>query len=258
MTQPRTRPPPRNDAQTNAGDRRRDRCGWFSAVLGVAGYTALAFGWHPIPSTALGCSLHKRFNSWADTPRITSTSLGLAQDCLEVKIDGTPTIVREPERIAAIRAWFDSRSDLWIENLFNSAGRGRLRIEIRACNRSAATDTDVYVTDDWIGFAPSKNSQRRSAVMSGGSWPKSCRARDFCLVASFNKCLVPRRTSRDWQLGGSLNEQVCQCPDVLGLHGNYRHARLRFECLDRAGVLEVLGSCCLRGLDQRRAGGLGG
>ena len=32
----------------------------FALVVGIVGYGALIFGWHPIPSTALGCSLHKR------------------------------------------------------------------------------------------------------------------------------------------------------------------------------------------------------
>jgi len=37
-------------------------------LIGIGGYVALIFGWHPIPSTALGCSLHKRFHSFHGAP----------------------------------------------------------------------------------------------------------------------------------------------------------------------------------------------
>ena len=40
----------------------------FVLVVGIVGYGALIFGWHPIPSTALGCSLHKRFHSFHGPP----------------------------------------------------------------------------------------------------------------------------------------------------------------------------------------------
>jgi hypothetical protein len=129
----------------------------FSALLWGAAYVGLLFGWHPIPSTALGCSLHKRFHSFNGSP----VKLQLATDCLKVTISGREEIIRDAQKIAAIRAWLDSRSDLWLENFLNGPDEGTPIIEIRACNQPPGTsDAYVYLDEDWIGFSPSKRHQR--------------------------------------------------------------------------------------------------
>ena len=64
-------------------------------LLSVAGYVGIIFGWHPIPSTALGRSLHKRFHSFSGSPVTKSENLGLATDCLEVTTAGREGIVRD-------------------------------------------------------------------------------------------------------------------------------------------------------------------
>src|SRR5215471_17412301 len=100
---------------------------------GIGGYAALIFGWHPIPSTALGCSLHKRFHSFHGNP-VKSENLLLATDCLKVRVQGREEIVRSPQKIAAARAWFDSRSDLWIENFLNARDQNEQLLTIRTCS----------------------------------------------------------------------------------------------------------------------------
>jgi hypothetical protein len=119
----------------------------FAIVLGVGGSVALLFGWHPIPSTAFGCSLH----------------------CLKVTIFGREEIIQDAQKIAATGSWLDSRSDLWVENFLTTADQGAPLIVIRACNRPPGP-SDVYVCldDDWIGFNPSKRFQAESSG-SGGS-----------------------------------------------------------------------------------------
>jgi hypothetical protein len=130
-------------------------------VLSLAGYVGVIFGWHPIPSTALGCSLHERFH-WVSGSRVTkSENLQLATDCLRVTIFGREEIVRGAQKTAAVREWFDARSDLWIENLVNPPDQGKPLIVIRACNQPpGASDTYVYLDEDWIGFSPSKRYER--------------------------------------------------------------------------------------------------
>jgi hypothetical protein len=76
----------------------------FVLLIGIGGYAALIFGWHPIPSTALGCSLRKRFHSFHGNP-VKSENLQLATDCLRVTILGQEEIVRNVQKIAAARAW---------------------------------------------------------------------------------------------------------------------------------------------------------
>ena len=130
-------------------------------VLSIAAYVGLIFGWHPIPSTSLGCSLHKRFHSFSGSPVTKSENLGLATDCLKVTISGREDIIRDADKIAAVRAWLDSRSDLWIENFLNPPDQGKPLIVIRTCNQPRGTaETYVYVDEDWIGFYPSKRYQR--------------------------------------------------------------------------------------------------
>ena len=65
----------------------------FAIVLGVGGSVALLFGWHPIPSTALVCSLHKRSHSFSGSPVTKSDNLQLATDCLKVTIFGREEMV---------------------------------------------------------------------------------------------------------------------------------------------------------------------
>jgi hypothetical protein len=131
----------------------------FAVVLWVAAYVGLMFGWHPIPSTALGCSLHKRFHSFDGSP-VKSENLGLATDCLKVTMFGREDIIRDASKIATARAWLDARSDLWLENILSAPEQGPPRIVIRACNQPGTSDSYVYLNDDWIGFDPSKRHQR--------------------------------------------------------------------------------------------------
>ena len=130
-------------------------------LLWVAAYIGLIFGWHPIPTTTLGCSLHKRFHSFSGSPVTKSENLQLATDCLKVTIFGRDEIIRDAQKIGAVRAWLDSRSDLWVENFLNAPDQGKPLIVIRGCNQPAGTsDTYVYLDEDWIGFVPSKRYQR--------------------------------------------------------------------------------------------------
>ena len=91
----------------------------LAVVLWIAAYVGLIFGWHPIPSTALGCSLHKRFHSFNGSP-VKSENLQMATDCLKVTIFEREEIIRDAPTIAAVRVWLDSRSDLWVENILNA------------------------------------------------------------------------------------------------------------------------------------------
>src|SRR4051812_28697276 len=132
----------------------------FALVVAIVGYGALIFGWHPIPSTALGCSLHKRFHSFHGAP-VKFENLELATDCLKVTVHGRDEIVRDAQKIAAARAWFDSRSDLWVENFLNAPDQSPQLLTIRACNPPpGSSDGYVYLTEDWIGSNPSKRLQR--------------------------------------------------------------------------------------------------
>ena len=130
----------------------------FVLVVGIVGYGALIFGWHPIPSTALGCSLHKRFHSFHGPPVKFEE---LATDCLKVTILGREEIVRDPQKIAAARGWLESRSDLWVENFLNAPDQSPQVLTIRTCHPPPGTsDAYVYLSEDWIGFNPSKRLQR--------------------------------------------------------------------------------------------------
>ena len=130
-------------------------------LLWAAAYIGLIFGWHPIPATTLGCSLHKRFHSSSRSPVTKSENLRLATDCLKVTVSGREDIIRDAQTIAAVRAWLDSRSDLWVENFLNAPDQGKPLMVIRRCNQPRGTsDTYVYLDEDWIGFVPSKRYQR--------------------------------------------------------------------------------------------------
>jgi hypothetical protein len=120
-----------------------------------------SIGWHPIPATAVGCSLHKRFHSFSGSPVTKPENLQLATDCLEVTIVGREEIIRDAQKITTIRAWLDSRSELWVENFLNAPDQGKPLIVIRGCNRPPGmSDSYVYLDEDWIGFNPSKRLQR--------------------------------------------------------------------------------------------------
>jgi hypothetical protein len=150
----------------------------LTALLSVAGYVGLIFGWHPIPSTALGCSLHKRFHSFSGSPT-KSEDLGLATDCLKVTVSGREETIGDAQKIAAVRAWLDSRSDLWVENILNAPNQNKPLIVIRACNQPpGSSEMYVYIDEDWIGFNPSKRYQRpicrgewkeMAAIITGGN-----------------------------------------------------------------------------------------
>jgi len=132
----------------------------LALLLGIAAYGAVIFGWHPIPSTALGCSLHKRFHSFHGPP-VKSENLQLATDCLKVTILGREEIVRNVQKIAAARAWLDSHSDLWVENFLNAPDQGAQLLTIRTCNpHPGRSEAFVYLSEDWIGFHPGKRLQR--------------------------------------------------------------------------------------------------
>ena len=146
-------------------------------LLPVAGYVGLIFGWHPIPSTALGCSLHKRFHSFSGSPVTKSENLGLATDCLKVTTSGREGIVRDPRKIAAVRAWLDSRSDLWVENFLNAPDQNKPLIVIRACNQPPGTsETYVYWTKIGLASIRARGTSDPSAVANGGRWRRSSRA----------------------------------------------------------------------------------
>ena len=88
----------------------------------------------------------------------------MAKDCLKATIFGREEILRDAQKVAAVRAWFDSRSDLWIENIIKGIApdQGEPLIVIRSCDQPSGTsDTSyVYLNEDWIGFYPSKMHQR--------------------------------------------------------------------------------------------------
>lgn len=129
-------------------------------VAGLPAYVKLRSGWHPIPSTAIGCSLHKRFHSFDGRP-VRFDNLHLAGDCLKVSTLGREEIVTDQKKIAAARAWLDARSNLWIENFLSRQEQPPPTMEIRTCGPvSASTDIYVYLNDDWLGFHPSKRFQR--------------------------------------------------------------------------------------------------
>jgi hypothetical protein len=75
-------------------------------LLWVAAYIGLIFGWHPIATTALGCSPHKRFHS-ANGPLVESENLLLATDCLKVTLFGREDVIRDAQKIEAVRRWLD-------------------------------------------------------------------------------------------------------------------------------------------------------
>ena len=132
----------------------------FVLAVGGVGYGALIFGWHPIPSTALGCSLHKRFHSFHGPP-VKFGDLLQATDCLDVTIRGREAIVRDTHKIASVRAWFDSRSGLWVENFLSAPDQSPPVLTIRTCDPSPRTsDVYVYLSEDWIGSSPGKRLQR--------------------------------------------------------------------------------------------------
>jgi hypothetical protein len=54
-----------------------------------------------------------------------SENLELATYCLRVTMSGREEIIRDAQKIAAIRAWFDSRSDLWVVTVLDARGQGR-------------------------------------------------------------------------------------------------------------------------------------
>jgi hypothetical protein len=99
-------------------------------------------------------SLHKRFHS-ANGPLVESENLLLATDCLKVTLFGREDVIRNAQKIKAVRGWLDSRSDLWVENFLHAPDQGTPLIVIRACSRPAGTsDSYVYLEDDWVGFNP--------------------------------------------------------------------------------------------------------
>jgi len=130
-------------------------------LLCVAAYIGLIFGWHPIPTTSLGCSLHKRFHSFSGSRVTKSENLQMDTDCLKATIFGRDEIIRDAQKIAAVRAWLDSRSELWVENFLNAPHQGNPLIIIRRCNQPPGTsDSYVCLDENWVGFHPSKRSQR--------------------------------------------------------------------------------------------------
>ena len=90
-----------------------------------------------------------------------SEDLQLDTDCLKVTMTGREEIMRDTQKIAAVRAWLDSRSELWLENFLHAPDQGPPRIVIRRCNQPTGTsDSYVYLDEDWVGFNPSKRYQR--------------------------------------------------------------------------------------------------
>ena len=133
----------------------------LSVVLWVAAYVgAYSLLMDPIRSTALGCSLHKRFHSFNGSP-VKSETLGLATDCLKVTMFEREEIIRISDKIAAVRAWSTPIPTSPGLRTLSAPDEGKPLIVVRACNQPPGTsDFYVYLDEDWIGFFPSKRHQR--------------------------------------------------------------------------------------------------
>ncbi len=114
------------------------------------------FGWHPLPSTALGCSIHKRFHS-SRGGQTTSADLLRVTDCLKVTVAGHEQVIRDERTIAAIRAWLEARSDLWAENFLLPLDDSTPVIVLRLCE---AGWPYVSVDENWINASTGKRPQR--------------------------------------------------------------------------------------------------
>ena len=116
------------------------------AVLSLAAYVKIVyFGWHPLPSTVLGCGVHKRFHSSRVSTQVTSENLRLGTDCLKVTVVEPEQILRDVGKIAAIRGWLDARSDLWTTNFLMPFEDSPPMVRLRPCN---ATETYVVVDEN--------------------------------------------------------------------------------------------------------------
>jgi hypothetical protein len=134
------------------------------ALLSAGICVALVFGsWHPLPETAFGCSLHKRLHSIGGVSvRAQNTIFPTSPtNCLAVTVIENEVVIRDVERIAAIRAWLDARSDGWQENFLSPPDRGVILVKIRRCTTPAgSSESYVYADEDWLGYHPSKRLQR--------------------------------------------------------------------------------------------------
>ena len=123
----------------------------------VACVLALMLGWHPLPDTKLGCSLHITFHSHnlhIEPHRIVSA------DCIDVSRSGRDTTIRDAQRIAALRSWLAARTDGWEENFSLLDQYSEPGLTIRACSPRRESDEYIYVNQDWLGFFPGKNLMR--------------------------------------------------------------------------------------------------
>jgi hypothetical protein len=132
---------------------------YLAVYIGLPALFALNYGWHPLPGTRLGCALHKRFHG--GTGVVSSEQLGFRTSCLIVRRQGRSYTITDQQRITAIRAWIDERSDLWLENILTIGSGGESLAAIRPCHRPDGTlQIEIYVTEDWLGDSPSKRYQR--------------------------------------------------------------------------------------------------
>jgi hypothetical protein len=127
----------------------------FSIVFVAGCYAALIFGWHPLPETAIGCYLHKRFHSFH--ARVESQQLIGNADCINVTIQGRDRVIRDATRINALRTWLATRVDLWEENLVSLIDKpGPALLIIRPCDQRGGYDEYIYANEDWLGVVPGK------------------------------------------------------------------------------------------------------
>jgi hypothetical protein len=130
-----------------------------SLVCSGSAFVALLLGWHPFPSTAVGCALHKKFHSFhapIEPQRIIANT-----NCITVTLRGRGGVIRDVERIHELRSWLAARDELWEENLvtlFDPPGPPLLII--RSCNARDDRDEYVYASEDWLGFVPGKSLMR--------------------------------------------------------------------------------------------------
>ena len=121
-----------------------------------AACVALYFGWHPLPETAIGCSLHEKYHrgGWrAEPEKIIATA-----DCIRVTIPGPhgvspgrSYVIQGADQIEALRSWLSARHNLWAgAPILYPHARPRLRF-IRPCRtQQPGYDQFIAANEDWL------------------------------------------------------------------------------------------------------------
>jgi hypothetical protein len=133
-------------------------------VLVLLPIVFLTCGWHPLPTTAVGCFLHTKFHG-GSTVATGEQLLGVdAADCLKARLNGRERVILNREQTAAVLRWLNSHADGWVENFALPVGGkpANPNIELGSCRPTSQGSTGVviYVDDDWVGMSPSKRFQR--------------------------------------------------------------------------------------------------